>query len=297
MTPSPTPPDFQETARLIRCHSIAAIFAATSGHPGGALSAADLLAYLYETEIGPEDARDTDITRNRFVLSKGHACPALYAALALKGQIAPADTVQLRKFASPLQGHPHVGAIRAVETSTGSLGQGFSAALGMALGIRHQGGSGRVYVMLGDGEMQEGEVWEAALCAAHYKLDTLTAILDYNKMQSDDLNANILGLEPLADKWRAFGWHVVEIDGHDFSAIAAAVTKAKTTREKPTLILAHTLKGKGVSFMEGYPTWHGSVTMSLDDSEKSLLDLGVAKADLPGWLDGTIHAAAAGATT
>ncbi|HEY9078883.1 transketolase [Magnetovibrio sp.] len=289
MTTSPSHPDLRETARLIRCHSIASIYVATSGHPGGALSAADLLAYLYSAEIGDEEPRDGDLTRNRFILSKGHACPALYAALAVKGQISPTDPLQLRKLGSTMQGHPHVGALPHVETSTGSLGQGFSAALGMALGIRHQGGSGRVYVMLGDGEMQEGEVWEAAQCAAHYKLDKLTAILDYNKMQSDDLNENIIGLEPLADKWRAFGWHVVEIDGHDFAAIEAAVAEAKRTTGKPTLILAHTLKGKGVSFMENYPTWHGSVTMSLDDTEKSLIDLGVAQSDVPGWLDGTIH--------
>jgi len=289
MTPPFSLQNLSETARLIRCHSIASIYAATSGHPGGALSAADILAYLYTAEIGAEEPRDTDLTRNRFVLSKGHACPALYAALAVKGRIALSDPLQLRKFGSTMQGHPHVGTLAHVETSTGSLGQGFSAALGMALGIRHQGGTGRVYVMLGDGEMQEGEVWEAAQCAAHYKLDKLTAILDYNKMQSDDLNENILGLEPLADKWRAFGWHVIDIDGHDFSAIDQAVIEAKATAAKPTLILAHTLKGKGVGFMEGYPTWHGSVTMSLDDTEKSLTDLGVAKDDIPRWLDGSIH--------
>jgi len=188
-----------------------------------------------------------------------------------------------------MQGHPHVGALPHVETSTGSLGQGFSAALGMAMGIRHQGGNGRVYVMLGDGEMQEGEVWETAQCAAHYKLDNLIAVLDYNKMQSDDLNANIMGIEPLGDKWRAFGWHVIEIDGHDFAAIAAAFKEAKSTAGKPSLILAHTFKGKGVSFMENYPTWHGSVTMSLGDTEKSLIDLGVSKSDVTGWLDGTVH--------
>jgi len=282
-----------EAARLIRCHSIASIFVATSGHPGGALSAADLLAYLYALEIGDEDPVDSDLSRNRFVLSKGHACPALYAALAVSGHIEPSEPLQLRKLGSRMQGHPHVGALAHVETSTGSLGQGFSAALGMAMGIRHQRGVGHTFVMLGDGEMQEGEVWEAAQCAAHYKLNNLTAILDYNKMQSDNLNENIIGLEPLADKWRAFGWQVIEIDGHDFGDIDRAVKEAKATSDQPTLILAHTLKGKGVSFMEGYPTWHGSVTMNLADTEHALSDLGVAKDDVSGWLDGTIHGGSA----
>ena len=289
MTTSTFHENLMETARLIRCHSIASIYTATSGHPGGSLSAADLLSYLYTHEIGDEVPQDADLKRNRFVLSKGHACPALYGALAVKGHIGLNEPLKLRKLGSRMQGHPHVGALAHVETSTGSLGQGFSAALGMALGIRHQGGDGRVYVMLGDGEMQEGEVWETAQCAAHYKLDNLVAVLDYNKMQSDDLNANIMGIEPLGDKWRAFGWHVIEIDGHDFTAIEAAFKEAKSTAGKPTLILAHTFKGKGVSFMENYPTWHGSVTMSLDDTEKSLIDLGVSKSDVPGWLDGTIH--------
>lgn len=281
--------NLMEMARQIRCHTIASIYAATSGHPGGALSAADILAYLYAVEIGDETPTDNNLNRNRFVLSKGHACPALYAALAVTGHIEKAEPLQLRKLGSRMQGHPHVGALAHVETSTGSLGQGFSAAMGMAMGIQHQKGNGRVFVMLGDGEMQEGEVWETAQCAAHYKLDNLTAILDYNKMQSDDLNENILGLEPLGDKWRSFGWHVIEIDGHDMDAIEKAINEAKSTTSIPTLILAHTLKGKGVSFMEGYPTWHGSVTMSFDDTERSLIDLGVDKDDITGWLDGTIH--------
>jgi len=293
MTSSTSHDNLMETARLIRCHSIASIYVATSGHPGGSLSAADLLSYLYTHEIGDEIPQDDDLKRNRFVLSKGHACPALYGALATKGHIGLDEPLKLRKLGSRMQGHPHVGALAHVETSTGSLGQGFSAALGMAMGIRHQGGSGRVYVMLGDGEMQEGEVWEAAQCAAHYKLDNLVAVLDYNKMQSDDLNENIMGIEPLGDKWRAFGWHVIEIDGHDFSAIENAFDEVKATSEKPVLILAHTLKGKGVSFMEGYPTWHGSVTMSQDDTQKSLIDLGVDADDIDGWLDGTVHEGAA----
>jgi len=289
MNASTSVSNLAETARLIRCHAIASIYAATSGHPGGSLSAADILAYLYTHEIGDEAPVDNDVMRNRFILSKGHACPALYAALAVSGHIDLTEPLSLRKLGSPLQGHPHVGALAHVETSTGSLGQGFSAALGMAMGIRHQKGTGRVFVMLGDGEMQEGEVWEAAQCAAHYKLSNLTAIIDYNKMQSDDLNENIMGIAPLDQKWRAFGWHVIDIDGHNFADIERAVNEAKLTTEKPTLILANTLKGKGVSFMEGYPTWHGSVTMSLGDTQHSLSDLGVPKDDISGWLDGSIH--------
>ena len=206
-------------AQEIRRLSLLAIYVARSGHPGGAMSSAELFACLYgnELELTPANIEAPD--RNRFVLSKGHGAPAHYAAAASAGLIEPAECLKLRKIGTKMQGHPHVLDLPWVETSTGSLGQGFSNAVGMALGQRHQKIKARTYTMLGDGEMQEGQVWEAAMSAAHYKLGNLCAMIDYNKMQSDDTNENIMGLEPLGDKWRAFGWHTLEIDGHDIRAI------------------------------------------------------------------------------
>ena len=198
----------EAAAKFIRALSIAAIYRAGSGHPGGALSSADLLACLYGTEMNvwPGEGRDPD--RDRFVLSKGHAAPALYAAGAHFGFCKAEEVLTLRKLGSKFQGHPHVRDLAWVETSTGSLGQGFSVALGMAMGLKLKKSAARVYALLGDGELQEGEVWEAAMCAAHHRLDNLCALIDYNKLQSDDSNADIMRLEPLAAKWRAFGWAV-----------------------------------------------------------------------------------------
>lgn len=227
--------------------------------------------------------------RDRFVLSKGHACPALYATWAAQGFIAPQSISTLRKLGSPLQGHPHVIDMPLAETSTGSLGQGFSAAVGMALGLRHQGKEARVYTLLGDGEMQEGQVWEAAMSASHHKLDNLCTIVDYNKLQSDDFNANIMALEPLAVKWRAFGWNAVEIDGHDFDEIKTAFDAARNTTELPTVIIAHTTKGKGVSYMENSAPWHGSVKLTNDDVSKALQDLSLDNATAQDWIDGIIN--------
>jgi transketolase len=274
-----------EAAHAIRTVSLAAIYHAGSGHPGGALSAADLLAVLYgaEMNIWPERLGDPD--RDRFVLSKGHAAPALYAAGAHFGFCTPEEALTLRKLGSAFQGHPHVLDLPWVETSTGSLGQGFSVALGMAMGLKLKKSSARVYAVLGDGELQEGEVWEAAMCAAHHKVDNLVAIVDYNKLQSDDSNANIMGLEPLAAKFRAFGWHVIEIDGHDHDAILGALEEAYEISSKPSLLLAHTVKGKGVGFMEGVPHWHGSVKLSREQAEKSLTALGVKSSEFTRWLD------------
>jgi transketolase len=273
-----------ETRRL----SLAAIFGAGSGHPGGSLSAADLLAYLYLRVLGTgADARDR-ADRDRFVLSKGHACPALYAAAAVAGWIDRAAIPTLRQLGSTLQGHPHAKDMPWLETSTGSLGQGFSAALGIALGLRMQKSRARVYVMLGDGELQEGEVWEAAMCASHYGLDNLCAIVDYNKMQSDDTNANVMSLEPLGAKWDAFNWGVIEIDGHDFQDIESALRRARGTKGRPTVIIAHTAKGRGVSFMEGSPAWHGSVLLREDEFATALRDLGTSESDILRYVDGTI---------
>jgi len=275
-------------ANHIRKHALVAIYAAGSGHPGGSLSAADLLAYLWTRELRWQPENLPQQERDYFILSKGHACPALYAVAAEVGLIPPHTLLSLRKLGSPLQGHPHVLATPWVETSTGSLGQGFSTAIGMALGLRHKGSSGRVYVMLGDGELQEGEVWEGAMCASHYKLSNLCSIVDYNKMQSDDLNENIMGLEPLSAKWAAFNWHVIEINGHDFSQIATAFDETRATKGRPTVILAHTIKGKGVSFMEGSPLWHGSVKLRDEDLVQALRDLDTSENDIVRYLDGTI---------
>jgi transketolase len=270
----------------VRISAMLAIHAAGSGHPGGALSCADLLAYVWLEELDVSNREDMD--RNRFILSKGHACPALYAVAAEFGLIQHQQLLSLRKLGSPLQGHAHVVDLPWVETSTGSLGQGFSVSIGMAMGLRHKKSRARVYVMLGDGELQEGEVWEGAMCAAHYGLDNLCGIIDYNKMQSDDLNENIMALEPLNAKWRAFGWHVVEIDGHDFEQMHAAFSEARRTKDKPTMIIAHTIKGKGVSFMEGSPLWHGSVKLREEELEQALRDLGLSTDEIRGYVDGTI---------
>ena len=284
-----TRPDLLRLATEIRRLAIVAIHAARSGHPGGALSAADILAVLFGGELGLSLETMALPARNRFVLSKGHACPALYAAGAGIGLVSREAVYGLRKLGSVMQGHPDVKLLPWVETSTGSLGQGMSVACGIALGQRLKGMRARSYVLLGDGELQEGEIWEAAMFAAHHRLANLCAIVDYNKMQSDDLNENIMGLAPLAEKWRSFGWRVEEIDGHDLGAIAAAFAGFRAEPGRPSVIIAHTIKGKGVSFMEGVPSWHGSVTMREADTVQALADLGVAEQDIPGWIDASIH--------
>ncbi len=279
--------ELEVLATEIRRLTITSIHAARSGHPGGSLSAADLLAYIWG-ELLKNPVPGLDGERHRFVLSKGHACPALYAAAAMAGLLMPNETSTLRKLGSRLQGHPHVLDCDFAETSTGSLAQGFSVALGMALGFRHQDNQTRVYALLGDGELQEGEVWEAAMSAAHFGLSNLTAIIDFNKMQSDDLNENIMGLEPLADKWQAFGWNTRNIDGHDFEDIRSAFDAAHAETNRPTVIIAHTIKGKGVSYMEGIPVWHGSVLLRDHEAISALTGLGLSDADAHAWISGNI---------
>jgi transketolase len=274
-----------DAARFTRRHTIASIYRATSGHPGGALSCADILACLFGAEMNLWPASVNDPYRDRFVLSKGHACPALYAIAAYHGFCDPKESLNLRKLGSPFQGHPHVRDLPWVETSTGSLGQGFSVAIGMALGMKMQKMRARTYVVLGDGEMQEGEVWEAAMCAAHHKLDNLCAIIDYNKMQSDATNDAIMRLEPLADKWRAFGWTVFEIDGHNVPEILSTLHLAASTKSRPTVLIAHTLKGKGVPYMEGSPAWHGSVKLTREQSVDALTALGCSSDEIKEFLD------------
>jgi len=272
-------------ARFVRCHSVASIFHAGSGHPGGALSSADLLACLYGAEMNVWPNTIGDPNRDRFVLSKGHAAPALYAVGAHFGFCDAKAALSLRKLNSPFQGHPHVLDLPWVETSTGSLAQGMSVALGMAMGIKLQKLSARVYALLGDGELQEGEIWEAAMAAAHHNLDNFCVLIDYNKLQSDNANSAIMGLEPLAAKWRAFGWEVAEIDGHDVTQILAQLREAGATRDRPTVIIAHTVKGKGVPYMENIPAWHGSVKLTRAQTEDALLALGASPDEMEGFLN------------
>lgn len=249
--------ELQAKARCLRCHIIGMTATAGSGHPGGSLSAADIVAALYFRVMhhDPDSPRWKD--RDRFVLSKGHAAPLLYAALAESGYFSVELLRGLRKADSPLQGHPHMAELPGVEASTGSLGQGLSIGNGMALAGRLDGRRYRVYVLLGDGEMDEGQVWEAAMAASHYKLDNVTAILDRNRQQIDGWTSDVMTLEPLAAKWRSFGWYVLETDGHDMQAILEALGEAQEHSGEPTIIIAQTIKGKGVSFMENNPHFHG----------------------------------------
>lgn len=245
---------------------------AGSGHPGGSLSAADVIAALYFHHMrhDPRDPKWED--RDRFVLSKGHVCPALYAALAKSGYF-PTDTLwTLRKMGSILQGHPDMDKTPGVEASTGSLGQGLSIGVGMALAGRLDHKGYRVYVLLGDGELDEGQNWEAAMAAAHYKLDNLMALVDFNGLQLDGPTRDIMGLEPITQKWLAFGWEVIEIDGHNMRQILDALDKAENVKHKPTVIIAQTIKGKGVSFMEGVVKYHGKA-LTEDELRKALEEL------------------------
>jgi transketolase len=272
-------------ARFIRQHVVASIYRAGSGHPGGALSCSDILACLYGAELNLWPSTANDPGRDRFVLSKGHAAPALYAAGAYYGFCGKKASLNLRKLGSVYQGHPHVLDLPWVETSTGSLGQGFSVALGMAIGLKLQKNAARVYALLGDGELQEGEVWEAAMCAAHHKLDNLCAIIDYNKLQSDNRNDAIMRLEPLAAKWRAFDWAVAEIDGHDIDQILDTFRRASATHGRPAVIIAHTVKGKGVPYMENIAAWHGSVKLTRQQADEALTALGATRKDIKEYLD------------
>ena len=248
----------KKSAAKIRLGIIESVHAAKSGHPGGSLSIADIITYLYfeEMNVDPKDPKWED--RDRFVLSKGHTAPALYAALAEKGFF-PVDALKtLRKVDSFLQGHPDMKGTPGVDMTTGSLGLGISAACGMALSAKVSGDNYRVYTVLGDGETEEGQVWEASMFAAHYKLDNLVAYLDWNGLQIDGPIAEVMNPTPYAEKFEAFGWHVISIDAHDFEAIEAAYKEARTVKGKPTVIIARSIKGKDVSFMENKCEWHGA---------------------------------------
>ena len=241
----------------IRLDILEEVFSASSGHPGGSLSIADIITYLYfeELRVDPKNPKWED--RDRFVLSKGHTCPALYAALAEKGFFPKEDLKTFRHIDSYLQGHPDLKHTPGLDMSSGSLGQGISAACGMALAGKLQNKNYRVYSILGDGESEEGQVWEAAMFASHYHLDNLCALLDWNGLQIDGAVADVMNPTPLDKKFEAFGWHVICVDGHDFEQLEAAYAEAKTVKGQPTLILAKTTKGKGVSFMENQVGWHG----------------------------------------
>ncbi|OPX88031.1 MAG: Transketolase 2 [Pelotomaculum sp. PtaB.Bin104] len=247
----------QQKAKEIRKHIIKMLGEAGSGHPGGSLSAADIVTTLYFHELRLNPAQPDWPDRDRFVLSKGHAAPVLYAALAERGFFPVEELKTLRKLGSRLQGHPDMRKLPGVEMSTGSLGQGLAAANGMALAGRLDNRDYRVYVLIGDGELDEGMIWEAAMAAAHYKLDNLVAFVDHNGFQIDGPVCEVMSPEPVADKWLAFGWHVINIDGHDIMQIIDALAEAKSVKGKPTMIVAETTKGKGCSFMENQVGWHG----------------------------------------
>ena len=250
--------ELELAAYRIRKHAITAVHAAKSGHPGGSLSIADILSLLYfeQMHVSADNPKDAD--RDRLVLSKGHCAPALYGALAEKGYFPKEDIATFRHTGSYLQGHPDMKGVPGVDMSTGSLGQGVCAAAGMALAGKLDGKSYRVYAILGDGELEEGQVWEAAMFAPHYKLDNLTIFVDFNGLQIDGDITKVMNPTPIDKKFEAFGWHVILADAHDFDSLRAAVTEAKATAGKPTAIIAKSVKGKGVSFMENNAAWHGA---------------------------------------
>ena len=246
-----------KTANEVRKGIVTSVHSAKAGHPGGSLSAADLFTYLYfeELNVDPKDPKKAD--RDRFVLSKGHTAPGLYAALAEKGFFPKEDLITLRHIGSYLQGHPDMKCIPGVDMSSGSLGQGVSAAVGMAIAAKISGDDYRVYTLLGDGEIQEGQVWEAAMLASHHKLDNLLVIVDNNNLQIDGEITKVNSPYPIDKKFEAFNFHVINIDGNDFDQIDAAFKEAKSVKGRPTVIIAKTVKGKGVSFMENQAGWHG----------------------------------------
>ena len=272
MARTDSPQDIEAATRRIRRHIITMLAAAGSGHPGGSLSAVEILCALY-LRILRHNAQDPAWPdRDRFILSKGHGVPALYAVLAECGYLPVEELATLRKVNTRLQGHPLAGSPPGVEMSAGSLGQGLSYSIGQALAARLDGRDYRVYCLLGDGELDEGQVWEAAMAAAHYSLDNLTAIVDRNRIQNDDFCENVMRTEPLPDKWQAFGWQVQEVDGHDLSQVIEALEKARDVRGRPSVVIAHTVKGKGVSFMENNPEWHGKAPTP-EQAERALAEL------------------------
>lgn len=265
----------QVTAANVRLGIVTGVFHAKSGHPGGSLSAADIFTYLYfnELNIDPKNPKASD--RDRFVLSKGHCAPGLYATLAQRGFFSPDELKKLRHIGAMLQGHPDMKGTPGVDMSTGSLGQGISAAAGMALAAKMDGASYRIYALLGDGEIQEGQVWEAAMFAAHHGLDNLCLIVDCNGLQIDGDVEKVAGIAPLDEKFQSFGFQVLTADGHDFNSLEAAFAAVKSCVDKPSVILAKTVKGKGVSFMENQAGWHGKAP-NQEQYEQAMAELNAA---------------------
>lgn len=264
--------ELEAIAKELRITDIEMITEAGSGHPGGTLSASDMIAalYFYKLRVRPEEPHWPD--RDRFILSKGHCIPIVYAALAKRGFFEPSLLKTLRKLGSPLQGHPDRTRLAGVEASTGSLGQGLAVAIGMAIAGKLDGASWRVYCMLGDGETQAGQVWEAAMFAPRHGLDNLCAILDKNQVQQTGKVVDRLDIDPVVAKWRAFDWHVREIDGHNMAEIVDALDEAELVSDRPTMIVSHTVKGHGVSWMELNPSWHGKAPTP-EQAEKALAEL------------------------
>lgn len=282
-----------DVARRVRHHILSMIHASGAGHPGGSLSCVEILVTLYfrEMRVSPADPRWPD--RDRFVMSKGHASAALYSVLAERGFFPVDELLTFDAIDSRLQGHVDMTKTPGVDMSTGSLGQGLSAACGMALGGKVDRREFRVYCLLGDGETQEGQVWEAAMFAGNRGLDNLTAIIDYNKVQLCGPVAQVMPLEPYTDKWRSFGWSVVEVDGHDFEQLISGFRRARETRGVPTVIVAHTVKGKGVSFMEGQAKWHAR-PIGDEDFELALEEIGYSQAPRGSGADPVTHGAGGG---
>jgi transketolase len=265
--------ELQSICRTTRRQIVEMITAAKSGHPGGSLSAVETVVTLFFDVLRHDPKNPHWPDRDRFILSKGHAAPVLYSVLAQWGYTPENELNSLRKMGSIYQGHPDMRFISALEASTGSLGQGLSIGLGMALGAKLDGRPSRTYVILGDGEIQEGQVWEAAMFASFHKVDNIVNIIDYNRIQLDGFVKDIMELEPLTDKWKAFGWHVIDVDGHDVAALQKAFAEAESTKGKPTCLIAHTVKGKGVSFMENNPKYHG-VAPTQQELELALQEIG-----------------------
>ena len=265
--------ELKSMAKNIRADIVTMLTESASGHPGGSLSAADIVTTLFFKEMNIDPSDDKNLNRDRFVLSKGHAAPVLYSALARKGFFDVEELKTLRKFGSRLQGHPSMKCLPGVDMSTGSLGQGISTAVGMALAGKLDNKDYRVYTLLGDGELEEGQVWEAAMCAAHYKLDNLTAFIDFNGLQIDGDITKVMNPTPIDTKFEAFGWNVMIIDGHSIEEIIDALEKAKNHKGQPTAIVCKTVKGKGVSFMENQAGWHGNAP-NKEQCEKALAEIG-----------------------
>ena len=275
--------DLQKKACQVRMGIIASTHSAKAGHPGGSLSAAEMFTYLYNRELRVDPADPKNENRDRFVLSKGHTAPGLYSALAYRGFFPVEDLLTLRHIGSYLQGHPNMNTVPGVDMSTGSLGQGISAAAGMAKGAKYLGKDLNIYTLLGDGEIAEGEVWEALMFAAHYHLDNLCVIIDLNGLQIDGRTCDVMNSAPVDEKCKAFGCNVVTIDGHDFGQIEQAFAAFHACTDRPTCILMHTTKGKGVSFMENQVGWHGKAPndeeykIAMDELEKTMAELEAAK--------------------